>query len=57
MKRLEDLEQDIEKLETTKKLEKLERDVKKLWNHILILACICAFTELCDLIELLIGGN
>lgn len=57
MNELENLERDIEKLENMKKLEKLERDVKKLWNHILILACICAFTELCDLIELLIGGN
>lgn len=40
-----------------KTIEDLEKDVKKLWNHMLILSCICAFTEICDLIELLIGGN
>lgn len=43
-----------------KTIEDLEKDVKKLRDHLLILACICCFTEFCDLIELLVeafGGN
>ena len=43
-----------------KTIEDLEKEVNKLWNHALILSCICAFTELCDLISLLVealGGN
>ena len=37
-----------------KTIEDLEKEVNKLWNHVLILSCICAFTELCDLISLLV---
>lgn len=43
-----------------KTIEDLEKDVEKLWNHVLILSCICAFTSLCDFISLLVeylGGN
>ena len=43
-----------------KTIEDLEKEVEKLWNRILILSCIFAFTELCDLISLLVealGGN
>ena len=43
-----------------KTIEDLEKDVDKLWGHVLILSCICAFTELCDLISFLVealGGN
>ena len=35
-----------------KTIKDLEKEVNKLWNHVLILSCICAFTELCDLIAL-----
>ena len=43
-----------------KTIDDLEKDVKKLRDHLLILACICCFTELCDLISLLVealGSN
>lgn len=43
-----------------KTIEDLEKDVKNLRDNLLILACVCFFTEFCDLIELLVkafGGN
>ena len=43
-----------------KSIEDLERDIEKLWKHVTITAVLLCFTEVCDLIVLLveaIGGN
>ena len=56
MKEIEELREEIQNLEIDElraKVQKLENSVKKLWNHLLIIACIMCFTELCDLISFL----
>lgn len=56
MKEIEELRAEIQNLEIDElrtKVQKLEKSVNKAWNHILILACILCFTELCDLITFL----
>ena len=43
-----------------KKIEDLEREIEKLWNRVLILSGILCFTETYDLIVFLVetfGGN
>lgn len=43
-----------------KSLEDLEHDIEKLWKHVIIIAVLCGFTEVCDLIVILaetFGGN
>ena len=53
MKEIEELREEIQNLEIDElraKVQKLEKSVNKAWTHILILACIMCFTELCDLL-------
>lgn len=53
MKEIDELRAEITNLEIDElrtQVKKLENSVKTLWNHLLILACICAFTEVCDLL-------
>ena len=56
MKEIEELREEIKNFEIDElraKVQKLEKFVNKAWTHILILACIMCFTELCDLITFL----
>ena len=53
MKEIDKLREEIQNFEIDElraKVQKLEKSVNKAWNHILILACIMCFTELCDLL-------
>ena len=53
MKEIDELREEIQNFEIDElrtKVQKLEKSVNKAWNHILILACIICFTELCDLL-------
>lgn len=56
MKEIDELREEIKNFEIDElrtQVQKLENSVKKVWNHLLILACIMCFTELCDLITFL----
>ena len=56
MKEIGKLREEIQNFEIDElrtQVQKLENSVKKAWTHILILACIMCFTELCDLITFL----
>lgn len=56
MKEIDELRAEIKNLEIDElrtKVQKLENSVKTVWNHLLIMACIMCFTELCDLITFL----
>lgn len=53
MKEIDELRAEIQNLEIDElrtKVQKLENSVKKVWNHLLIIACIICFTEFCDLL-------
>lgn len=56
MKEIDELRAEIQNLEIDElraKVQKLEKSVNKVWNRLLIMACIMCFTELCDLITFL----